>query len=248
MSHISEQADNHKAEGFIPSNSWGSDVAISSDAIARNLLEIKEKTAHYNSRIIAVTKYYGVGALVNAYKAGVRDFGESRVIDAIEKIKALPEDVRKNSTFHFIGHLQTNKAEKAVEYFDCIQSVDSLKLSKVIADKACSLNKREKILLQVNNAGEEQKFGYTKKQLIEDLPEILKLESLEVVGLMNIAPFDISKEELRRLFADMREFKKELETKFDITMTELSMGMSNDYELALEEGATMIRVGRKLFK
>ena len=248
MSHISEQADNHKAEGFIPSNKWGSDVAISSDAIARNLLEIEEKTAHYNSRIIAVTKYYGVDALVNAYKAGVRDFGESRVIDAIEKIRALPEDVRKNSTFHFIGHLQTNKAEKAVEYFDCIQSVDSLKLAKVSANKACSLNKREKILLQVNNANEEQKFGYTKEQLIKDLPEILELKSLEVLGLMNIAPFDVSREELKKLFADMREFKRELEERFNVKLPELSMGMSNDYELALEEGATMIRVGRKLFK
>lgn len=248
MSHISEQADNHKAEGFIPSNKWGSDVAISSDAIARNLLEIEEKTAHYNSRIIAVTKYYGVNALVNAYKAGIRDFGESRVLDAIEKIKSLPQEVRDNSTFHFIGHLQTNKAEKAVEYFDCIQSVDSLKLAKVIANKACSLNKRERILLQVNNASEEQKFGYDKKQLVEDLPEILKLDGLEVVGLMNIAPFDISKDELRNLFADMREFKKELEEQFDIQLSELSMGMSNDYELALEEGATMIRIGRKLFK
>ncbi len=248
MSHISEQADNHKAEGLIPSGQWGSDDAISLETIAKNLLEIKEKTALYNSRIIAVTKYYGVDALVNAYKAGIRDFGESRVNDAIKKIEVLPEDIRKNSTFHFIGHLQTNKAEKVVEYFDCIQSVDSLKLAKVIANKACSLNKREKILLQVNNANEEQKFGYTKEQLISDLPEILELTSLEIMGLMNIAPLNATEDVLKNLFADMREFKSELEAKFSIELPELSMGMSNDYELALEEGATMIRVGRKLFK
>lgn len=248
MSHISEQADNHKAEGLIPSGQWGSDDAISLETIAKNLLEIKEKTALYNSRIIAVTKYYGVNALVNAHKAGIRDFGESRVNDAINKIEALPEDVRKNSTFHFIGHLQTNKAEKVVEYFDCIQSVDSLKLARVIANKACSLNKREKVLLQVNNANEEQKFGYTKEQLISDLPEILELTSLEIMGLMNIAPLNATEDELKNLFADMREFKSELEAKFNIELPELSMGMSNDYELALEEGATMIRVGRKLFK
>ena len=185
---------------------------------------------------------------MNAYKAGIRDFGESRVNDAIKKIEVLPEDIRKKSTFHFIGHLQTNKAEKVVEYFDCIQSVDSLKLARVIANKACSLNKREKILLQVNNANEEQKFGYTKEQLISDLPAILELTSLEIMGLMNIAPLNATEDELKNLFADMREFKSELEAKFNIELPELSMGMSNDYELALEEGATMIRVGRKLFK
>ena len=248
MSHISEQTDNHKTEGLIPSCKWGSEVVINAEDVARNLLEIKEKVAHYSSRIIAVTKYYGVEALVNAYEAGVRDFAESRAVDAIKKINLLPMEIRSGSLFHFIGHLQSNKVGIVVENFDYIHSVDSLKLAKVINDKACSLNKRVKVLLQVNNAGEEQKFGYTKEQLIEDLPEILQLQNIGLVGLMNMAPLDATENDLRILFTDIRDFKSKLEEMFAIKLTELSMGMSNDYEIALECGATMIRIGRKLFK
>ena len=144
--------------------------------------------------------------------------------------------------------MQTNKAEKVVEYFDYIHSVDSLKLAKVISKAACQLNKREKVLLQVNNAREEQKFGYEKEQLKTDLSQLLSLPSIEIVGLMNMAPLGASDDELRELFADLRQFRDELESEFDIQLPELSMGMSNDYELALEQGSTMVRIGRKLFK
>ena len=109
------------------------------------------------------------------------------------------------------------------------------------------MNKREKVLLQVNNAEEEQKFGYSKEQLINDLTEILKLEGLEVIGLMNMATLNASENRLRELFSDLRKFRDELEYKFGIKLPELSMGMSNDYQIAVQEGATMIRIGRKLF-
>ena len=248
MSHISGDTDNHKADEYlIPTSSWGEDVLADEKLIEQNLLGIKKEIAPCKPRIIGVTKYFGLNAIVKGYEAGLRDFGESRAVEAVRKINLLPDEVRKNSEFHFIGHLQTNKAERVVEYFDYIHSVDSLKLAKVISDAACRLNKRERVFLQVNNAKEQQKFGYDKEQLISDFAELMKLENLEIVGLMNMAPFGADETELRKLFSDLRELRDELESRFDVRLPELSMGMSNDYAIAVEEGATMIRVGRKLF-
>ena len=248
MSHTSGDTDNHKAdELFIPSSRWGEDILVDAKLVEHNLLGIKNKIAPCKPRIIGVTKYFGLNAVISGYEAGLRDFGESRAFDAIEKIKSLPNEIRENSKFHFIGHLQSNKAEKVVEYFDYIHSIDSLKLATVVSNAACRLNKREKILLQVNNAEEEQKFGYDKESLKSEFAEILELKNIEVVGLMNMAPFGASDDELRELFKDLRAFKEELENDFGISLSELSMGMSNDYHIATEEGATMIRIGRKLF-
>lgn len=236
------------AGGIIPSSNWGDEVKIDRALVKENLQEIQENIAHYNVKIIAVTKYFGLDAMLAGYEAGIRDFGESRALDSIEKIEKLPEEVRQNSTFHFIGHLQSNKAEKVVKYFDVIHSVDSLKIAKAISEAACRLNKREKVLLQLNNAEEEQKSGYSKENLKTDFEEIKTLSGLEVIGLMNMAPLGASEEELARLFKDVREFRDELEKEFNVTLPELSMGMSNDYKIALKEGATIIRIGRKLFK
>ena len=247
MSHISEKADNHKTEDLIPSNQWGNVDAVDAKAVEKNLLGVKQKIAPYNVKIVAVTKYFGIKGIENGYEAGLRDFGESRALDAVKKIETLSQEKRENSEFHFIGHLQTNKVDKVVKYFDYIHSLDSLKLARVISEVACSLNKREKVFLQVNNSGEEQKFGYTKSALIADLPEIIKLEGLDVVGLMNMAPLGANEDELRSLFRDLREFRDSLEREFSISLPELSMGMSDDYYIAAQEGATIIRLGRKLF-
>ncbi len=247
MSHISEQADNHKREDFIPANIWGCDVAISEQEVRQHLLEIKEKIAHCNVKIVAVTKYFGRNAIVAAYKAGLRDFGESRANDAVDKILTLDAEVRENSSFHFIGHLQSNKVNKVVEYFDYIHSVDSLKLASSISEAACRLNKREKVLLQVNISGEQQKFGYNRKRLLEDMPNLLGLKSIDVVGLMSMAPLNADEKFLREIFTSLRCLRDELEQVFCTKLPELSMGMSNDYHIAVEEGATIIRVGRKLF-
>ena len=249
MSHTSGDTDNHKAEGiFIPTNSWGEVISVDSDVVRENLLEIEKEIAPCKLKIIGVTKYFGLNAIVNGYKAGLRDFGESRALDAISKIKALPDEIRENSEFHFIGHLQSNKAEKVVEYFDYIHSIDSLKLAKVVSEAACRLNKKEKVLLQVNNAEEEQKFGYDKEQLRMDMRDLLGLSGIQIVGLMNMAPFGAQENELRLLFGDLRRFREELQREFQVELPELSMGMSDDYKFAAEEGATMIRIGRKLFK
>ena len=232
---------------FIPTNRWGEDIAVDSSLVKNNLNSIKQNIAHYNVKIIAVTKYFGLKAIQAGYEAGIRDFAESRAIESISKIEQLPEEIRKNSIFHFIGHLQSNKADKVVKHFDVIHSVDSLKIASAISKSACSLNKREQVLLQVNNAGEEQKSGYTKEQLREELRDILKLEGIEVIGLMNMAPLGADEEELTRLFSDIKKFRDELETNYQISLPELSMGMSDDYKVAVMCGATMVRIGRKLF-
>ena len=232
---------------LIPSQSWGEDIAIDSSLVQSNFRSIKENIAHYNVKIIAVTKYFGLKAIKAGYEAGIRDFAESRAQDAVKKIAELPEDIKQNSTFHFIGHLQTNKVDMVVKNFDIIHSVDSLKVAKAISKSACSLNKREKVLLQINNAGEEQKSGYAKEQLISEIEDLVSLEGIEIIGLMNMAPLGETEENLHRLFKDIKEFRDQLEKEYNIELPELSMGMSDDYKIAVEEGATMIRIGRKLF-
>ena len=217
------------------------------DTVRENLLQIQEDIAPYKPNMIAVTKYFDEKAMIEAYNAGLRDFAESRAVEAVEKIENLPAEVRNNSKFHFIGHLQTNKVKKVVPIFDYIHSVDSLKLAKAIADEAKLFGKVQNILLQVNNANEEQKFGFSKKEIFEVFPSIKELSSVSIAGIMNMAPLGASEEELNRLFEDVFNIKKELEQRFDCELRELSMGMSQDYKIAVKHGATMLRIGRKLF-
>ena len=218
------------------------------DTVRENLLQIQEDIAPYKPNIIAVTKYFDENAIIEAYNAGLRDFAESRVIEAVEKINNLPAEIRNNSKFHFIGHLQTNKVKKVLPTFDYIHSVDSLKLAKVISDEALVLRKVQNVFLQVNNANEEQKFGLSKKDIFEVFPQVKALPSINIVGIMNMAPLGASDDELNRLFEDVLNIKKELEQKFNCELKELSMGMSQDYKIAVKHGATMLRIGRKLFK
>ena len=155
--------------------------------------------------------------------------------------------MRNNSRFHFIGHLQTNKVKKVVPVFDFIHSVDSLKLAKSISEEARVIGKVQNIFVQVNNANEEQKFGLSQEEVFEVFPLIKKLPSINIVGIMNMAPLGASEEELNKLFAGVFEIKTNLERKFDCELRELSMGMSQDYKIAVKHGATMLRIGRKLF-
>ncbi len=217
------------------------------ETVKKNLTRIQEEIAPYTPNIIAVTKYFGQDAIVAAYQAGVKDFGESRALEAIEKISQLPVEIKQNSTFHFIGHLQTNKVKKVVEHFDCIHSVDSLKLANAISNAALEFGKVQNILLQLNNAHEVQKFGFDKEGLIASFPEIEKLEGVKVLGLMNMAPLGAPDNEIERLFKDVVATKNILEEKFQCSLPEVSMGMSQDYAIAARCGATMLRIGRKLF-
>lgn len=217
------------------------------NTVRQNLLRIQEEIAPYTPNIIAVTKYFDESAMIDAYNAGLRNFAESRVIEAIEKINNLPADVKNNSKFHFIGHLQTNKVKKVIGHFDYIHSVDSYKLAKVISDEACHAEKVQKILLQVNNANEEQKFGFSKDEIFEFFNSIKELPNIEICGLMNMAPLGATDEKLNYLFEDILQIKLKLEKEFNYKLKELSMGMSQDYKIAVKHGATMLRIGRKLF-
>ena len=202
------------------------------NTVEYNLSELRKEIVPYKPKIIAVTKYF--------------EFAENRVQDALEKFGSLPEEIRQNSKFHLIGHLQSNKVKKAVGNFDLIQSIDSLKLACSVSETALQKGIVQKILLQVNNANEEAKSGFAVEDLRQAFPEIIALKGVKVEGLMNIAPI-APENELRCLFKGMQELKTELEKEFSYELKELSMGMSSDYKIALEYGSTMIRIGRKLF-
>ncbi len=212
------------------------------DTIQKNYNRILKIVDGKNVRIVAVTKYYDENAIINAYRAGLRDFGESRALESVEKINKLDDEIRQKSTYHFIGHLQTNKVKHVVGFFDYIHSVDSLKVAKEIAKCAAEKGIVQKILIQVNVADEKSKFGIAPLQTDDLIKEISKLNSLKIEGLMNIAPLIDDEKELRKYFSQMRKLKERYGLK------ELSMGMSNDFKIALEEGATIIRLGRTLFK
>ena len=215
--------------------------------ISKNLKEIQEDIAPYKPNIIAVTKYFDESAIVDAYNAGLRDFAESRVIEAIEKISKLPDEIRKSSKFHFIGHLQTNKAKKAVEHFDIIHSVDSLKLARLISEEANYIGKIQDIFVEVNFAEEEQKFGISKEEIFDFISSIRNFSNINIRGLMSMAPLGACEDELDKLYQKVFDTKLELEDKLDIFLPDLSMGMSQDYKIAARHGATMLRIGRKLF-
>ena len=217
------------------------------DTIKQNLLQIQEEIAPFKPNIIAVTKYFDENAIIAAYNAGIKDFAESRAVEAIAKINNLPDEIKQNSHFHFIGHLQTNKVKKVVNHFDFIHSVDSLKLVQVISEEAYKINKTQNILLELNNAGEEQKFGFSKSELMKSFPEIIKLPNIKVLGLMNMAPLNAGEKEIETLFTDVKETQETLNKMFNCNMLEISMGMSQDYKIAARCGSTMLRVGRKLF-
>ena len=217
------------------------------ERIKNNLLQIQEKIVPYTVNIIAVTKYYDENVMLDAYNAGLRHFGESKAVEAVKKIDKLPYDVKENSTFHFIGHLQSNKVKLVVNHFDYIHSVDSLKIANFISEEALKINKKQKVFLQLNNANEEQKFGFDKQTLLDEFRIIINLKGLDIQGLMNIAPFEASREQLNTLFADVREFQKKLNKEFNCRLNDISMGMSNDYDIAVSNGATWVRIGTKLF-
>ncbi len=215
--------------------------------VRQNLLQIQEDIAPYKPNIIAVTKYFDETAIINAYNAGLRDFAESRVVEAVKKIDNLPSDIRNNSRFHFIGHLQTNKVKKVVGKFDYIHSVDSLKLAKVISEEAQNAGKNQNILLEINIAEEEQKYGFSENEIFDVFISLKELPNINIAGLMCMTPLGASEKTQDEVFFEIAEIKQGLESRFNCKLRELSMGMSQDYKEAAKYGATMLRIGRKLF-
>lgn len=188
--------------------------------------------------LIAVTKTHPVEIIREAYNLGIRDFGENRVQELLKKKDMLPSDIR----WHLIGHLQSNKAKYIAEFVHCVHSVDSFETAKELSKRAEQYSRTIDVLLEINVAGEATKEGIPLsegKGLLHHLSE--EATSLFVRGLMTVAPFENDPEQVRPFFRDLHRLCGELELK------ELSMGMTNDFEVAIEEGATMIRLGSALF-
>lgn len=194
--------------------------------------------------IVGVTKTVGRADVDAAYALGLRVFGENRVQAAREKFEMpLPADAQ----LHMIGSLQTNKAKIAVQLFDVIESVDRLSLVEALALQAERLEKTIDILLEVNVAGEAQKAGCALPEVPDLLAAVLKQPRLRPIGLMTMAPLVDNPETVRPVFAGLRELARSLERSTDIALPVLSMGMSNDFEIAIAEGATHVRIGRAIF-
>lgn len=218
------------------------------DRVLENFEKIKTQIVPYNPTIVAVTKYFDEKQIIKYYEMGFRNFGENRVKDALEKMEKLPKEIIQNSNFHLIGHLQTNKAKLAVGKFDLIHSVDSVKLAKIISEEAERQGIVQKILLQINNAREEQKSGFSPEEIKSAFKEISMMSSIKICGVMNMAPIDSSDEELHKLFGNIKQINDVLQSEFGVELKQISMGMSRDFKIALEEGATIIRLGRILFE
>jgi len=192
---------------------------------------------------LAVSKTRPPDVVSAAADLGLLVFGENKVQEAKAKIPLCPGKLR----WHFIGHLQSNKCRDAVQLFQMIQSVDRLSLAQEINKRAVEAGKTMPVLLEVNLAGEASKSGYAPKQLLAEVTEINALPRLEIHGLMTVPPWTPDAETSRPHFRKLRELKEECEQKLGAPLPHLSMGMSGDFEVAIEEGATMVRIGTALF-
>lgn len=215
--------------------------------IAERITQIRQSLPA-SVKLIAITKQVSVEAMRAAYAAGIRDFGESRVQEAQVKQLALID--LTDITWHFIGRLQSNKAKKALELFQWIHSVDSLKLAQQLDKLSAENNYQIKVCLQVKMADDPQKTGWTVPQLWTDLPAIDNCKNLQLCGLMTIPPMGLDESQIKSLFDRTYNLLKEIQTKNWSNlqqMQQLSMGMSNDYQQAIASGSTMVRLGRILF-
>jgi len=221
--------------------------------IKENIKQIRDKISQKcaetgrNSeeiKLIAVSKNFPADAILKAYDEGIRDFGENRAQELIKKF----EQIGNKVTWHFIGHLQKNKVKFAVKSAEYIHSVDSLSLAVEINKRAQQENKIQKILLQVKTSEEETKSGIENEdELFKTAEESLKLSNVNLIGLMTIAPLTDDKDEIRKSFKYLFKLREELNKKGYKNISELSMGMTSDFEIAIEEGATILRIGSAIF-
>ena len=193
--------------------------------------------------LVAVSKTHPPEAIRELAEAGQTLFGESRVQEAKAKLALLPGKLR----WHFIGHLQKNKIRAALPLFETFHSVDSLEIAQQFQRVAEEDGQRPRVLLEVNVAGESTKFGFSPEAVRSQMEQMVALDRLEIVGLMCMVPFDPEPEKSRPYFAQLRELRDQLETEAGTGLPQLSMGMSGDYAVAVEEGATIVRVGTAIF-
>lgn len=197
-------------------------------------------------RLVAVSKTVPVSRVQEAIQAGVTILGENYIQEARDKINSL---MAFPVSWHFIGHLQSNKAKYAVRLFDLIHSVDSLKLARELNKQAQKNAKIQQILIQINISQEETKSGISAEDAVNLISEISQLENLSIKGLMTMPPYFNQPEKVQPFFAALRELRDQIESKAipNVSMDQLSMGMTGDFEVAIEEGATMVRVGTAIF-
>ena len=223
-------------------------------AIADNVREVRERIEAAAARalrepsdvrLVAITKTVEPALIIEAIEAGVTCIGENRVQEAGRKFKGEFPPVEK----HLVGHLQTNKVRKALPLFDMIQSVDSVRLAREISIACESTGVNIDVLVEVNTSGEETKFGLEPDETVAALEEMADLPGLKILGLMTIGAFLPDPEDVRPCFRRLRELRSIIEERVipGVSMEHLSMGMTNDYEVAIEEGATIVRVGRAIF-
>ncbi|MBN3881189.1 MAG: YggS family pyridoxal phosphate-dependent enzyme [Nostoc sp.] len=215
-------------------------------SISERILSIRSSLPT-SVKLIAVSKQVSAQAIRSAYNAGIRDFGESRIQEAASKQAELQD--LPDITWHFIGHLQSNKAKKAIEHFLWIHSVDNLKLAQRLDQLAQQLGVSPQVCLQVKILPDPNKSGWSVPELLADLPTLNQYKSLQIQGLMTIPPSGLNDSEILNVFNLNRELAKEIQEQnwSHIKMQHLSMGMSGDYELAVQAGATMVRLGTILF-
>lgn len=217
------------------------------DKVAGNILKACETSGRNPEEVtlIAVSKTKPVSMLQEIYDHGCRDFGENKVQELVEKYEVLPKDIR----WHLIGHLQRNKVKYVVDKAALIHSVDSFKLAEEISKEALKKNVEVDILIEVNVAEEESKFGAKAEDTVELVSQVAKLPGIHIKGLMTIAPYVENPEDNRQYFAQLRQLSVDISAKNidNVTMNVLSMGMTGDYETAVSEGATLVRVGTGIF-
>jgi len=220
-------------------------LAANLESIRQRLATACERAGRQPSSValLAVTKTHPPETVAEAARLGLTLFGENKIQEAKAKIPHCPGRLR----WHMIGHLQTNKCRDAVDLFEMIHGVDSLHLAEELNKRAEQAAKTMPILLEVNSGGEASKFGYSADKLLADLTQLNALSRLEIHGLMTIPPWAANPEKTRSSFRQLRELKERCEQALGAPLPHLSMGMSGDFEVAIEEGATIVRVGTALF-
>src|SRR5437762_6859115 len=222
------------------------------DSIAENLARVRQEIVEAAAKagrgpgeieLVAITKAHPAEKVREAIDAGQRLFGESRVQEARAKIPELPSSLR----WHFVGHLQKNKIRHALPLFELFHSVDSLALAQEMNRIAGEEGLHPRVLLEVNVAGEGSKFGFKPETLRAEMESLLALPRLSILGLMTIPPIAEEAEASRKHFVQLRELRDRLQTEFHVDFARLSMGMTQDFAIAVEEGATLVRVGTAIF-
>jgi pyridoxal phosphate enzyme (YggS family) len=234
--------------------------------IAANIAELREKIAAAAARagrsekditLVAVSKTMPIELIQAALEAGIQDFGENRVEEAENKIPALHATVNQAPRWHMIGHIQSRKVKSILPLFDVVHSVERFKIAQKLSEAAQEAGKVLPIFLEINVSGEEAKDGFqavdwqkksdVKTTLWEELGKVFALPSLEIRGLMTMAPYTDELEATRPVFAELAALREALRNDFQKVLPDLSMGMTNDYTVAIEEGATIVRIGRAIF-